>query len=106
LSPKFNLIYLRMREFVAQGKFPGIATLVWHRGEVVSFHATGWRNMLTREAIERDTIFRLASMSKPITSAAALILVQEGRLQLSDRVADWLPEASNIAVLRPLYWIL
>ncbi len=100
MSPSSSLIQLRMREFVAQGKFPGIATLVWHQGEVVSFDATGWRNMQTRQAIERNTIFRLASMSKPITSVAALTLVQEGRLRLSDRVADWLPEATDLAVLR------
>lgn len=89
-----------MREFVAQGKFAGICTLVWQRDRVISFDATGWRDMQGRVPIERDTIFRLASMSKPITSVAALILVEEGRLRLSDPVARWLPEAADVAVLR------
>jgi CubicO group peptidase (beta-lactamase class C family) len=89
-----------MRQFVAQGKFPGICTLVWQRSEVVSFDTVGWRDMQRRVPVERDTLFRLASMSKPITSVAALTLVEEGRLRLSDPIAHWLPEAANIVVLR------
>jgi CubicO group peptidase (beta-lactamase class C family) len=100
VNSEFILLQSRMREFVAQGKFAGTCTLVWQRGRVISFDATGWRDMLRRLPIERDTLFRLASMSKPITSVAALILVDEGRLRLSDPVAHWLPEAADIAVLR------
>jgi CubicO group peptidase (beta-lactamase class C family) len=100
VSPEFTLLQSRMRTIVAQGKFAGICTLVWQGGEVIHFDATGWRDMLRQVPIERDTIFRLASMSKPITSVAALILVEEGRLRLSEPIAHWLPEAAEIAVLR------
>lgn len=89
-----------MREFVSQGKFAGICTLVWQRGEVISCDATGWRDLGRHERIERDTICRLASMSKPITSVAALMLVEQGRLALSEPISRWLPEASELNVLR------
>lgn len=96
----FGLLRSRMRQFVEQGKFPGICTLVWRAGEIVAFDAVGWSDMAARAPVRPDTIFRLASMSKPMTSAAALILVDEGRLKLSDPVVRWLPEATDIAVLR------
>ena len=100
MNPEFIPLQSQLREFVTQGKFAGICTLVWQRDRVICFDATGWRDLQRRLPIERDTIFRLASMSKPITSVAALILVEEGRLRLSDPVAHWLPEAAHIAVLR------
>jgi CubicO group peptidase (beta-lactamase class C family) len=96
----FTLLRSRMRQFVDQGKYPGIATLIWQAGEVISFDAVGWGDMSRDTPVQRDTIFRLASMTKPITSVAALIMVEEGCLNLSDPVARWLPEATNIAVLR------
>ena len=96
----FTLLRSRMRQFVDQGKFPGISTLVWRSGEVIAFDAVGWSDMARRIPLRRDTIFRLASMTKPITSAAALALVDEGRLKLSDPIAHWLPEMEHLAVLR------
>lgn len=89
-----------MRAFVDQGKYPGILALVWRAGEIVACETVGTYDIVRQSPIRRDTIFRLASMSKPITSVAALILVQEGRINLADPIRRWLPEAEDLVVLR------
>jgi CubicO group peptidase (beta-lactamase class C family) len=61
--------------FVDAGEIAGAATLVWHRGEVVQTAALGWRDLEAKLPMERGSIFRIASMSKPITSTAALMLL-------------------------------
>jgi CubicO group peptidase (beta-lactamase class C family) len=60
----------------------------------------GWRDLEARLPIERDTIFRIASMSKPITCTAALMLLEEGRFALEEPIARWAPEFSQMRVLR------
>ncbi len=90
----------RMRSLVEQGKFPGIATLVWKDGSIVSLDTVGQRDLARQLPIQRDTLFRLASMSKPLTSVAALILVDEGYLHLDDPISCWLPETADLRVLR------
>jgi len=76
----------------------GAATLVWRNG-TAHVETVGTCNLLTNAPVERDTIFRIASMTKPITVAAAMTLVDEGRLALTDPVAKWLPELSDMRVL-------
>ena len=85
---------------VSRGDMPGIVALVSRRGEThveaigpQSFEATPMR---------RDTIFRIASMTKPITAAATLILVEECKLRLDDPVDDFLPELADRRVLKSL----
>jgi CubicO group peptidase (beta-lactamase class C family) len=85
---------------VDAGQLAGAAALVWRDGEVIQSACVGWRDIEARLPIERDTIFRIASMTKPITSAAALMLVEEGRFALDDPVATWAPEFSAMRVLR------
>ena len=62
----------------------------------------GWRDIDAGLPIERDTIFRIASMSKPVTSTAALMLYDEGRFELDDPISRWAPEFSDMRVLRSL----
>jgi len=90
----------RLQAFVDSGAFAGVSALVWQRGEVVACEATGWRDVARRLELRRDTIFRLASMSKPITSAAAMMLVEDGRLGLDQPIDRWMPEAAGLRVLR------
>ena len=85
---------------VQQGQFAGAATLVWRDGQVVQTGAFGWRDREARLPVDRDTIFRIASMTKPITSTAALMLYDEGRFALDDPIARWAPEFSEMRVLR------
>jgi CubicO group peptidase (beta-lactamase class C family) len=86
--------------FVDAGALAGAATLVWRAGVVVQAGGIGWRNVEARQPIERDTLFRIASMTKPITSTAALMLFEEGRFALDEPIARWAPEFSKMRVLR------
>ena len=85
---------------VNAGELAGAATMVWRGGKVVQTAAVGWRDLEGRLPIERDTLFRIASMTKPITSTAALMLFEEGRFALEDPIVRVAPEFSQMRVLR------
>ena len=83
---------------VARGRIPGAVSLVWHGGRVVHHSAIGVRDPEAAAPMALDSIFRIYSMSKPIVSVALMMLVEEGRVQLSDRIAQHLPEFEGAAV--------
>jgi CubicO group peptidase (beta-lactamase class C family) len=87
---------------VNEGGMAGAATLVWRRDRVAQTAAVGWRNVDAGLPMERDTLFRIASLTKPITTAAALMLLEEGRFALDDPIATWAPEFEHMQVLRSL----
>src|SRR3954452_8149777 len=82
------------------GVFSGAATLVWHQGRIEHEAAIGRRDVRTGSPVELDTIFRIASMTKPVTAAAALMLYDQGRFRLDDSITDVVPELSGVRVLR------
>ncbi len=84
---------------VESGLLAGAVTLVWHRGDVLQVNEIGQRDVEAKLPMRRDTIFRIASMTKPVTVAAAMALVEQGKLALSDPVTRWLPEFTNMRVL-------
>jgi CubicO group peptidase (beta-lactamase class C family) len=84
--------------YVDAGTLAGAAMLVWRDGEARTI-CVGCRELETRRPVERDTIFRIASMSKPVTSALALMLFEEKRFALSDPITRWAPEFSKMQVL-------
>jgi CubicO group peptidase (beta-lactamase class C family) len=86
-------------QYVEAGDLAGASTLVWKGGKVVQTAAAGWRDLDARLPVERDTIFRIASMSKPVTSLVALILLEEGRFALDDPIAKVAPEFADMRVL-------
>ena len=86
-------------EAIDAGLLAGAVTLVWRAGEVLQVNELGHRDVDAGLPMQRDTIFRIASMTKPVTVAAAMSLIDEGKLALSDRVATWLPELENMRVL-------
>jgi len=86
--------------YVDADEIAGATTLVWKDGKVVQTCATGWRDRESLELLERDAIFRIASMTKPVTSVAALMLVDEGRIALADPISRWAPEFADMRVLR------
>jgi CubicO group peptidase (beta-lactamase class C family) len=88
------------QEAVASGDIPGVVCLVWRRGELLQVDSVGLRNIEARLPVERNTIFRIASMSKPVTTAAAMILCERGVLQLEDPITKWAPEFASMQVLR------
>jgi CubicO group peptidase (beta-lactamase class C family) len=88
-----------LQRAVDSGQIAGAAAAIWRDGEIQTVRA-GWRDIESQLPIERDTIFRIASMTKPITSVTALMLIDEGKLALSDPISAYAPEFSNIRVLR------
>ena len=87
-------------EAVDAGLLSGAVTCVWQRGEVLQVNEIGYRDVEAKQQMRRDSIFRIASMTKPVTVAAAMTLVDEGRLALTDPVSRWLPELADMRVLR------
>ena len=88
-----------LQKAVDAREFAGAATLAWRNGDVQTT-CVGWRDREADRPVERDTIFRLASMTKPVTSLAALILVEQGRIALTDPISRYAPEFAQMRVLR------
>src|SRR5215470_11011040 len=88
-----------MTGYVDSGDIPGLVTLVSRRGQV-DVNAIGVKKLGENNLVQRDTIFRIASMTKPITAAATMILVEECVLRLDDPVDRLLPELANRRVLK------
>jgi CubicO group peptidase (beta-lactamase class C family) len=86
--------------YVDAKQIPGAVTLVARRGEIVHVGVQGKRAFDGAEPMTRDTLFRIYSMTKPITSVATLMLYEEGKLRLTDPVSKWIPELAQPRVLR------
>jgi CubicO group peptidase (beta-lactamase class C family) len=95
-----NTVETAIGKLVDNGQLAGAAALVWRNGDVVCTAAVGRRDLASGLPVERDTIFRIASMSKPVTTVAALLLLDEGRFALDDPITGCAPELANLRVLR------
>ncbi len=91
-----------LQEVVDRGGLAGAVTALWRDGRVVQRAAVGWRDREAGEAMRPDAIFRIASMSKPVASVAALQLLEEGAFELDDPVMRWAPELGSMRVARTL----
>ena len=87
----------RMRAFVEAGQMAGSVTLVARQGKVVHFEAVGLADIETERPMETDTLFAIASMTKPVTATALMILQDEGKLSVDDPVAKHLPELAGLS---------
>lgn len=87
-----------MRGEVDRGMFPGAVTLIARGGRIVHFEAHGFRDAAKTVPMTRDTLFMLASMTKPIVSTAAVMLIEQGKMKLSDPITTWLPELRELKV--------
>ncbi len=87
-----------MRNEVASGKIPGAVLLIQQHGQPVLFDSFGVRDIDSKRPMTADTIFRLYSMSKAITSVAAMMLVDDGKLSLDDPVSKYIPAFGDLKV--------
>ena len=97
---KLAAVPAALKGIVDAGDLSGIVTLVWRDGGEIQLNTIGKRDIANDKPMTRDTLFRIASMTKPITSVAALMLMEEGKLKLSDPITKWLPEFSDMKVLK------
>ncbi len=102
-SERLERLSAALEGYVERGEIAGSVTLVARRGRIAFLEAVGFRDREARARMTEDTLFRIASQTKAIVSVGAMLLVEEGKLSLSDPVAKYLPEFADttVAVERP-----
>jgi CubicO group peptidase (beta-lactamase class C family) len=95
---RLDRITTAFQGYVDSGKIPGAVLLVARKDRIAYFKAIGFRDREAKEAMQPDAIFRLASMTKPIVSVAAMMLAEEGKLDIGAPVAQYLPEFKDLKV--------
>ncbi len=88
-----------MQQYVANKQIAGAVALVARKGRIAYVKSVGWQDLDTKKPMQDNTIFRIASMTKPITSVAVMMLHEEGRFRLDDPVHKYLPEFKDMKVL-------
>lgn len=87
-----------LKNEIATNKIPGAVVMIQRHGQIAYFETFGARDPATKAPMTADTIFRIYSMSKPVTTVAAMMLVEEGKLQLDDPVAKFIPAFKDVKV--------
>jgi CubicO group peptidase (beta-lactamase class C family) len=96
---RLNRIDASMNDFVRNGKMPGMVAMIVRHGKIVYFKSFGMKDIETKKEMTNDAIFRIASMSKAITSVALMTLYEEGKFLLTDPVSKFIPEFKNQKVV-------
>jgi CubicO group peptidase (beta-lactamase class C family) len=101
-SKRLERINAFIKDYIDTNQIAGAVTLVARKGKIVHFESQGWRDKEDSQPMEKDTIFSLASMTKPIVSTALMMLWEDGRFMLDDPISKWLPSYAKKDVLDPL----
>ncbi len=97
-SERLERIRLVLQGYVDKGQLPGFLTVIARKGKIAHFETIGMRDVENKKPVEADTIFRIYSMSKPITSVAVMILYDEGYIKLDDPVENYIPAFKDMKV--------
>jgi CubicO group peptidase (beta-lactamase class C family) len=97
-SDRVRRIDAGMKKMVDEGQLAGVVTLLARHGKIVDFGAYGRKDIRTQAPVEKDSIFRIYSMTKPVTGAAMMMLYEEGRWRLDDPVSKYIPEFAKLKV--------
>jgi len=97
-SDRLGRIVPIMQGYVDAGEVSGITTAVMRHGKILHMESVGLRDIERKLPMTRDTIFRIYSMSKPITSVAVMMLYEEGKFELTDPISDYLPQFKDMQV--------
>jgi len=102
-TERLQRIHEMIQRRIAAGDISGAVTLVARRGRVVHFEAHGQMDLESKKPMAKDAIFRIASMSKPVTGVAIMMLVEEGKVRLTDPVSKYIPEfrGMKVAIAQP-----
>ncbi|MFI4949789.1 MAG: serine hydrolase domain-containing protein [Caulobacterales bacterium] len=98
-SGRLRALDAYMAKVVADGRVAGMTTLLARHGKVVEFNTYGKTSLATGQAMPKDEIFRIYSMSKPLTGVAMMILFEQGKWRLDDPVTRYVPEFKNLKVM-------
>lgn len=99
-SERLNRLDGVLQNAVTQSSVPGVSALIVRNGKIVYYKAFGMADNAANRPLKRDDIFRIASMSKAITSTAVMMLWEEGKFQLDDPISKYIPEFKNQTVLK------
>jgi len=99
-SERLQRLDAAMQQKVDEKQFAGIVTILARHGKVVEFKTYGKKDLASGAPMEKDTIFRIYSMSKPVTGAAMMILYEEGKWQPDDPISKYIPEFANLKVFK------
>jgi len=97
-SSRLNRVTQAMQGFVDEGKLAGVVTMAARDNKIVHFESVGYRDLEAQAPMTNDTLFRIYSMTKPVTGVALMILYEEGKFRLADPVEKYLPEFENLQV--------
>ena len=97
-SERLQRINETVQRYIDSGQITGAVTVVSRKGRVAHFEAQGLMDLESKTAMRKDAIFRMASMSKPVTGVAILMLMEEGKVRLTDPVSRFIPEFTNTKV--------
>jgi CubicO group peptidase (beta-lactamase class C family) len=100
-AERLKLIPARLQEAVDQGHISGAVSLIAYGGKVAALDAVGWSDREANKRMTADTIFQIMSQTKTVTGVAAMMLVEEGRLDLTRPVSDYLPEFKDQPLAAP-----
>lgn len=98
-TKRLDRVKAYIQEYIDTNQIAGAVTLIARKGKVVHYEAQGWRSKEDNQPMPRDAIFALASMTKPITSTALMMLWEDGKFMLDDPIAKWLPSYAKKQVL-------
>jgi CubicO group peptidase (beta-lactamase class C family) len=98
-ADRLDRLHQGMQGFIDRKEAGGIVTLIARDGKVADLHASGFQDIESKKPMRTDTLFRIASMTKPVTSVAVMMLYEEGKLQLSDQVSRYIPSFKSSRVL-------
>jgi len=101
-SQRLERIRAFMKDYIDTNQIAGSVTLIARKGKVVHYEAQGWRYKEENLPMEKDTIFSLMSMTKPIVSTALMMLWEDGKFMLDDPISKWLPAYSKMMVNDPV----
>jgi CubicO group peptidase (beta-lactamase class C family) len=98
-SKRLERVHAFIQDYIDTNQISGAVTLVARKGKIVHFEAQGWRYKEENAPMEKDDIFSLMSMTKPIVSTALMMLWEDGKFMLDDPISKWLPSYANKQVL-------
>ena len=98
-TERLSRLDVAMKQLVEDKQVAGVVTLVARHGKIVNFNATGQLDSHKADPVQKDSIFRIYSMTKPVTGVAMMLLYEEGKWQLNDPVARYIPEMAKLKVL-------
>ena len=98
-SERLGRIHEAIQRHIDAGDITGAVTLVARRGRIAHFEAHGLMDLDSEMPMRKDSVFRLMSMTKPVTATAVLMMLEEGKIRLGDRVSTFLPEFAEMSVV-------